>query len=535
MSSPRRISHDTSTNQPDRVSATGKTGRLISHNQFHSNGPLEQTEHERVRRQKREQILSSGIDPYGAPFENRDTISAIRSRFRDLTPETLPDPPPIARIAGRIVLFRKFGKAFFATLQDEGDRFQIYVRADILGKDYQLFSDTLDLGDIIGIDGSFFFTKTGEPTLTATSLVILSKCVRPLPDKWHGLSDQEARYRQRYVDLIVSPETHRIFVTRSMIVRFIRNFMDSRGFIEVETPMMQTTLGGALARPFSTHHNALGMDLFLRIAPELYLKRLIVGGMTRVYEINRNFRNEGISTRHNPEFTMMEFYAAFTSYEDLMDLTEILLSSLAQTIHGTHKIQFGEMEISLAPPFRRISYLEAIGEAFRIQPGDYFNDDLLIGIIRENRIPLPEPRPGKPYIADLLNTLFEAAIEPSLIQPTFVTGYPKAISPLARSSRTDPEITDRFELFVGGIELANGFNELNDPDEQLRRFLSQQESRLSGDLEAPPPDYDYVRALEVGLPPTAGEGIGIDRLVMLLTNQTSIRDVLLFPLLRPEI
>jgi lysyl-tRNA synthetase class 2 len=507
---------------------------LSSEKNFQEYGPLEQTEHERVRRQKRELILSHGIDPYGAPFENRESISGIRSRFQGLTPENLPDPPPFARIAGRIVLFRKFGKAFFATLQDEGERFQIYVRADVLEKDYQIFAETLDLGDIIGIEGSFFFTKTGEPTLSATSLVILSKCVRPLPDKWHGLSDQEARYRQRYVDLIVSPDTHRVFVARSMIVRFIRNFMDENGFIEVETPMMQTTPGGALARPFATHHNALGMDLFLRIAPELYLKRLIVGGMTRIYEINRNFRNEGVSTRHNPEFTMMEFYAAFASYEDLMEITETLLSSLARTIHGADRIVFGQHEISFASPFRRISYLEAIGEAFRIEPGDYFNNDLLARIIRANDLPLPEPRPGKPYIADLLNTLFEAAVEPSLIQPTFVTGYPKAISPLARSSPLDPEITDRFELFVGGIELANGFNELNDPDEQLRRFLSQQESRLSGDLEAPPPDYDYVRALEVGLPPTAGEGIGIDRLVMLLTNQTSIRDVLLFPLLRPE-
>lgn len=500
----------------------------------HSNGPLEQTEHERVRRHKRDQILSRGIDPYGAPFPDRESIFHLRSRVLGLTPDTLPDPPPHGRIAGRIVLFRKFGKAFFATLQDEGEHFQIYARADALGDAYQLMADTLDLGDIIGVDGTFFFTKTGEPTLSATTLVILSKCVRPLPDKWHGLSDQEARYRQRYVDLIVSPETHRVFVMRSMIVRFIRNFMDERGFIEVETPMMQTTPGGALARPFSTHHNALGMDLYLRIAPELYLKRLIVGGMTRVYEINRNFRNEGVSTRHNPEFTMMEFYAAYASYEDLMQLTELLLSSLSQAIHGTDVLQFGEHTISLAAPFRRISYLEGIGEAFKIDPGDYFNDDLLVQIIRSSNIPLPEPRPGKPYVADLLNTLFEAAVEPSLIQPTFVTGYPKAISPLARSSSNDPEVTDRFELFVGGIELANGFNELNDPDEQLRRFLSQQESRLSGDLEAPPPDYDYVRALEVGLPPTAGEGIGIDRLVMLLTNQTSIRDVLLFPLLRPE-
>ena len=500
----------------------------------HPSGPLEQSEHERVRRQKRDQLLLRGIDPYGGPFPGRETVASLRKRTEGLTPEILPEPAPTARIAGRIVLFRKFGKAFFATLQDEGERFQIYVRADLLGEDYANLADSLDLGDIVGVEGVFFFTKTGEPTISVNSLTLLAKSVRPLPDKWHGLSDQEARYRQRYVDLIVSPETHRIFVTRSTIVRFIRNFMDGRGFIEVETPMMQPTPGGALARPFSTHHNALDIELYLRIAPELYLKRLIVGGMTRVYEINRNFRNEGVSTRHNPEFTMMEFYAAYSSYEELMSLTETLLSSLAREVIGSVEIPFGEHRISLAPPFRRISYLEAIGEAFDLSNEDFFNDERLQSAIRTHGLPVPEPRPGKPYIADLLNTLFEEAIEPTLIQPTFVTGYPKAISPLARSSQADPEVTDRFELFVGGIELANGFNELNDPDEQLRRFLSQQESRLSGDLEAPPPDYDYVRALEVGLPPTAGEGIGIDRLVMLLTNRTSIRDVLLFPLLRPE-
>ena len=499
----------------------------------HPSGPLEQSEHERVRRQKRDQLLLRGIDPYGAPFPGREAVASLRERTGGLTPDTLPEPAPTARIAGRIVLFRKFGKAFFATLQDEGERFQIYVRADLLGEDYANLADSLDLGDIVGVEGVFFFTKTGEPTISVNALVLLAKSVRPLPDKWHGLIDQEARYRQRYVDLIVSPETHRIFVTRSTIVRFIRNFMDGQGFIEVETPMMQPTPGGALARPFSTHHNALDIELYLRIAPELYLKRLIVGGMTRVYEINRNFRNEGVSTRHNPEFTMMEFYAAYSSYEELMSLTETLLSSLAREVIGSVEIPFGEHRISLAPPFRRISYLDAIGEAFALSPEDFFNDDRLQSVIRTHGLPVPEPRPGKPYIADLLNILFEEAIEPTLIQPTFVTGYPKAISPLARSSQSDPEVTDRFELFVGGIELANGFNELNDPDEQLRRFLSQQESRLSGDLEAPPPDYDYVRALEVGLPPTAGEGIGIDRLVMLLTDSPSIRDVILFPQMRP--
>ncbi|MHB8368537.1 MAG: lysine--tRNA ligase [Leptospirales bacterium] len=496
-------------------------------------GPLDQSEHERVRRAKRDQILLRGIDPYGAPFPDRETIAHLRERTGTLSPETLPDPAPSARIAGRIVLMRKFGKAFFATLQDEGERFQIYVKADLL-KDYATWAELLDLGDIVGVEGAFFFTKTGEPTLQITSLTLLAKSVRPLPDKWHGLSDTEARYRQRYVDLIVTPDTHRVFITRSLIVRFIRNFMDGEGFLEVETPMMQPTPGGALARPFATHHNALDIELFLRIAPELYLKRLIVGGMTRVYEINRNFRNEGVSTRHNPEFTMMEFYAAYASYEDLMTLTERLFSDLAQKIHGKTRIPFGDHEIDLSPPFRRISYLDSIGQAFGLAPEDYFNDGRLIALLRSKGIPVPEPRPGKPHVALLLNALFEEAIEPTLTQPTFVTGYPKAISPLARSSENDPEVTDRFELFIAGIEVANGFNELNDPDEQLRRFLSQQESRQSGDLEAPPPDYDYVRALEYGLPPTAGEGIGIDRLVMLLTNQTSIRDVLLFPLLRPD-
>jgi lysyl-tRNA synthetase class 2 len=495
----------------------------------------EYSEQERVRREKRDRLLHAGKNPYGDAFPDREAISALRERINPFLYGGLPDSPIESRIAGRIVLLRRFGKAFFATIQDATGRFQVYVRRDRVGEgDYDLLSDVLDIGDHIGVDGFYFLTKTGEPTLEAKSVTFLSKSVRPLPEKWHGLTDIEQRYRQRYIDLIVNPDVREVFYRRARILRLVRQFMDREGFIEVETPMMHPSPGGALARPFVTHHNTLGVDLFLRIAPELYLKRLVVGGFEKVYEINRNFRNEGFSPRHNPEFTMMEFYMAYHSPEDLMALTETLFEHLAVDLHGQTAVPFGEHRIELKGPYRRISYYEALKEVYGLDPVRLSDEKVLLRLLEDRNLPVPPRRAGKPYFADLQNLLFEESIEKTLVQPTFVTGYPRSISPLARSSKEDLEITDRFELFVAGVEIANGFMELNDPDEQLVRFMEQQQSRLSGDLEAPPPDLDYIRALEIGLPPTAGEGIGIDRLVMLLTNQLSIRDVLLFPQMRPE-
>ncbi len=493
------------------------------------------SEQERVRREKRDRLLQAGKNPYGDPFPGRETISGLRERITPFLCGGLPETPIESRIAGRIVLLRRFGKAFFATLLDATGRFQVYVRQDRVGDgEYALLSDALDIGDHIGVDGTFFITKTGEPTLEALKVTFLAKSLHPLPEKWHGLTDIEQRYRQRYIDLIVNPEVRDVFYRRARVLQRVRKYMDGEGFIEVETPMMHPAPGGALARPFVTHHNTLGVDLYLRIAPELYLKRLIVGGFEKVYEINRNFRNEGFSPRHNPEFTMMEFYMAYHSPEDLMILTETLFEHLAVDLHGTSRVPFGEHEIELKGPYRRISYFEALRDTYTLDQVRLSDEKVLIRLLEERKLQAPPRRAGKPYVADLQNFLFEEAIEKTLIQPTFVTGYPRAISPLARSSKEDLEITDRFELFVAGVEIANGFMELNDPDEQLTRFMEQQKSRLSGDLEAPPPDLDYIRALEIGLPPTAGEGIGIDRLVMLLTNQTSIRDVLLFPQMRPE-
>ncbi|MHB1285402.1 MAG: lysine--tRNA ligase [Leptospirales bacterium] len=500
---------------------------------FSRSGEL--SEQEVVRRGKRDRLIELGRDPYGEPFPDRESIDALRNRIAPFLSAPPPEPPIRSRIAGRILLLRKFGKAFFATIQDSTGRFQVYVRQDHLGpEEYSLISEVLDIGDHVGVEGSFFLTKTGEPTLEASMVLFLGKSLHPLPEKWHGLTDIERRYRQRYIDLIVNPEARDVFVRRAQILRLVRRYMDHEGFMEVETPMMHPSPGGALARPFVTHHNALGVDLYLRIAPELYLKRLVVGGFERVYEINRNFRNEGFSPRHNPEFTMMEFYMAYHSPDDLMRLTESLFRELAQELHHSDHVPYGDHVLDFGGPYRRISYYEALGEAYRLTRTQLDDEAILLKILQEHSLPSPPRRAGKPYVSDLQNLLFEEAIEKTLIQPTFVTGYPRAISPLARSSRADPEITDRFELFIAGVEIANGFMELNDPEEQMNRFLSQQESRLSGDLEAPPPDYDYIRALEIGLPPTSGEGIGIDRLVMLLTNQASIRDVLFFPQMRPE-
>ncbi|HKE42080.1 MAG TPA: lysine--tRNA ligase [Casimicrobiaceae bacterium] len=434
-------------------------------------------------------------------------------------------------IAGRMMLKRVMGKASFATLQDMSERIQLYVTRDSIGeRAYEEFKHW-DLGDIVGASGTLFKTRTGELTVKATELRLLAKALRPLPEKFHGLIDQEQRYRQRYVDLITTPESRRVFIMRSKIVQAVREFFVARGYLEVETPMMQLIPGGAAARPFVTHHNALDMDLYLRIAPELYLKRLVVGGLEKVFEINRNFRNEGISTRHNPEFTMLEFYEAYRDYRYLMDLTEELLRDVALKACGTTTIEYQDVRIDLGSPFDRLTMAEAIAKhnpryALRELPDREY---LKVALAPYDVEVFPSDGIGV-----LQLKLFEATTEDKLSQPTFIVAHPTDVSPLARANDANPAITDRFELFITGREIANGFSELNDPEDQAARFAAQARAKDAGDAEAMHYDADYIRALEYGLPPTAGEGIGIDRLVMLLTDSPSIRDVILFPQLKRE-
>jgi lysyl-tRNA synthetase class 2 len=415
-------------------------------------------------------------------------------------------------------------------LQDGADRLQIYLKKDILGDQSYQICEGLDLGDWIGVTGILFRTKTDEFTVEVRHLTFLSKALRPLPEKWHGLTDVETRYRQRYVDLIANPQVHAIFSVRSRIITGIRAFLIERGFLEVETPMMHPIPGGAAAKPFVTHHNALGVDLYLRVAPELYLKRLIVGGFPRVFEINRNFRNEGISTIHNPEFTMLEFYVAYADYHDLIVLTEELCARLAKDILGVTTIEYQGSEINLEPPWRRWSYHQAILEVNKLESSVLKNRDEALSAAARLGVEISPTAP----LAHILNEIFEETVEPNLQQPTFVTDYPIEISPLARRKDSDPSLTDRFELYIAGREIANAFSELNDPLDQRGRFEAQAAQHAAGDEEAHRVDEDFLRALEYGMPPTAGEGIGIDRLVMLFTNQASIRDVVLFPQLRPE-
>ncbi len=434
------------------------------------------------------------------------------------------------RVAGRLMAKRVMGKAAFAQIQDMTGGLQLFLQSNTLGDTYDAFKGW-DVGDIVGAEGSLMRTKTGELSIKVAALRLLTKSLRPLPDKWHGLSDVEQRYRQRYVDLIVNPESREVFLTRSRIVSAIRGWLDARRFLEVETPMMHYIAGGAAARPFTTHHNALDLDLYLRVAPELYLKRLVVGGMERVYEINRNFRNEGVSTRHNPEFTMLELYEAYVTYIEVMDLTEGLIRDVARNTLGIDEVEWDGNVIDLAAPFRRWKLEDAVLECNPdISPADCRNREILAAHCARLKIHVkPAYGWGK-----LLLEIFEKTVEPDLTQPTFITHYPVEVSPLARESDTEPGITDRFELFIGGKEIANGFSELNDAEDQAARFRAQVEAKEGGDDEAMHYDADYIRALEVGLPPTGGLGVGIDRLVMLLTGSTSIRDVLLFPYMRPE-
>ncbi len=482
------------------------------------------------RRNKLEKLREKYGYPYPNDFKPDCEIRMIREKYEHLSSEELEKEKTKFKISGRVMAVRLFGKAAFAVIKDSQAKLQLFFQKSLLGDEkYKEFKKLMDIGDIIGVEGTLFKTKTGELTLNVESFNIIVKSLRPLPEKWHGLSDVEVRYRQRYVDLIVNDQVREIFRTRNRIIKLIRKFLDDRGFIEVETPMMHSIPGGAKARPFITHHNALDMDLYLRIAPELYLKRLVVGGFERVYELNRNFRNEGISTQHNPEFTMIEFYQAYATFEDLMDLTEELFKYLLEELKNDTKLIYQGTDIDFTTPWERISLRDAIVKYAGVPNDKLFDEKFLKNKLKDKEIPLR----GDESVGELQTLIFEEYVEEQLINPTFVTHFPVEVSPLARRNQNDSSVTDRFELYIYGREIANAFSELNDPIDQLDRFKKQLEERKKGDEEVPPEiDYDYVRALEYGLPPTAGEGIGIDRLVMLFTDQPSIREVILFPLLR---
>jgi len=488
------------------------------------------------RRANLEELKKLGVDPYPRRYDVEQTVDAIVAAHGEQTSEQLEVAQPRARTAGRILAIRSFGKANFLVISDGRARVQVYIRQDALSeRDFKIFK-LLDFGDWVGVEGRLFRTRTNELTIWASSLEFLAKCLLPLPEKWHGLQDVEIRYRQRYLDLIVSPESRRVFEVRSRVVAAIREYLIARGFLEVETPMMQAIPGGALARPFVTHHNALDMPLYMRIAPELYLKRLTVGGIDKVFEINRNFRNEGISTQHNPEFTMLEFYWSYADYTDLMTLTEDMLATVAREAVGTDEVTFGEHAISLKAPFRRLSLREAAREAASKRLGtdvraeDLRSRDAAAALASTLGVAVA-PAMGAGQITA---AIFEALCEDDLVQPTFVYDFPTEVSPLSKQKPDDPDTVERFELYISGFEVANAFSELNDPAEQRRRFEEQLKNRARGDEEAHAMDEDYIRALEFGMPPTGGEGVGIDRLVMVLTNSASIRDVILFPLMRAK-
>ncbi|HSF02393.1 MAG TPA: lysine--tRNA ligase [Solirubrobacterales bacterium] len=481
----------------------------------------------RQRQQKLEALRARGVDPFGGRHPVTQWARPLAERRAGATEDELKAAGTVS-LAGRVVALRHHGKTCFAHLMDQTGRIQLYARADQLGDDYALFTD-LDVGDFVGVTGEVFRTRTGELTVAVKAFTFLAKSLRPLPEKWHGLKDVETRYRQRYVDLIVNPDVREVFLLRSRLVQVLRRFFDARGFLEVETPMMQPIPGGAIARPFRTHHHALDMDLYLRIAPELYLKRLLVGGLERVYEINRNFRNEGISTQHNPEFTMLEFYQAYADYGDLMQLTEELFVELGQSLRGGLALTWDEHTIDLTPPWRRLPFFEGLSAALGVTVTPDTEPAALAPVVAARGL---APEAGAAW--KLWKEVFEELVEPTLVQPTFVVDFPIELSPLARKKRDDPRLVDRFELFIGCREIANAYSELNDPVDQLARFREQAALQARGDDEAHWLDEDYVRALEYGMPPAAGEGIGIDRLVMLFADQPSIREVILFPHLRPE-
>ncbi len=535
------------------------------------------------RRAKAVALREVGRDPYGNDFRPSATIAEVRAKYEDTKPAEPPEGKGIVpvdgekfRLAGRVVAKRGFGKTVFAPIRDQSGDLQLFLNVEYIAEDeFKQVVKKIDAGDIVGAEGAIFWTKRGEMSLLVDKVQIVTKALRPPPDKWGGLTDVELRYRQRYVDLAVNPEVREVFRKRSQIIAGIREFLQQRGYLEVETPMMHTIVGGAAARPFITHHNTLDMKLYLRIAPELYLKRLLVGGFERVFEINRNFRNEGLDKQHNPEFTMLEFYQAYANYKDLMDLTEEMITTIAQSVNGTLKCNWWDHEIDLTPPWTRLSVRDAVVERAG-KPAELFDDPALAAKIAvecgagvkevyaallESVDPeqsqaldakVAEAKEFDPALAaaiverygddgdrrvragHLAYMIFEHTVEETLIQPTFLTDFPVAVSPLARKKDDDPAYTDRFELLVAGAEIANAFSELNDPDDQRSRFLAQVRAKAHGADETMDYDEDYCRALEVGMPPAAGEGIGIDRLTMLLTGQSSIRDVLLFPLMRPE-
>jgi len=482
----------------------------------------------RIRRGKLDELRELGIDPFGVKFEPTRHAADILAQYGDLPNEELEPKEIEVRIAGRIMQKRSMGKAAFAHVQDLSGKIQIYVRQDSVPEHEFKAFNLLDIGDIIGVRGIVFKTRTGETSVKARSLTVLTKSLLPLPDKFHGLKDVETRYRQRYVDLIVNPEVRKTFITRSRIIQAMRRYLDDRGYLEVETPTLHAIAGGAAARPFITHHNALDMQLYMRIAIELHLKRLIVGGLEKVYEIGRVYRNEGISTRHNPEFTMIELYEAYADYRDIMDLTENLIAHIAQEVLGTKKIVYQDQEVDLTPPWRRVSMTDLIREKVGIDFTAPMSDEEAHRLAKEHKVPV-EPHMSFGHI---VNAFFETFVEHILIQPTFVTGHPVAISPLAKKNADDPRFTDRFELFIVAREHANAFTELNDPIDQRQRFEAQLREKAAGNDEAHEMDDDFIRALEYGMPPTGGLGIGVDRLVMLLTDSPSIRDVLLFPHMR---
>jgi len=486
------------------------------------------------RRANFEDLLALGVRPYPNAFDATHRISELVATYGETPGEVLEADHVPVRAAGRILGLRTFGKANFAVLSDGARTIQAYIKQDSVSPQAFALFKLLDFGDQVGVSGRLFRTRTNELTIWASDLTFLAKSFLPLPEKWHGLQDVETRYRQRYLDLIVNPEARRVFEVRARTLQAIRGFLDARGFLEVETPMMQPIAGGALARPFVTHHNALDMKLYMRIAPELYLKRLVVGGMDRVYEINRNFRNEGISTQHNPEFTMLEFYQAYVDYEYLMRLTEEMFTEVALKTKGTTNLTFGEHAISFAAPFRRLSLRVAAAERASEKLGRSVEPEMLrdAATARAVATALGLEIPDGVGAGKIATEIFEALCESDLIQPTFVYDFPTEVSPLSKQKADDPDTVERFELYAGGFEVANAFSELNDPAEQRRRFEAQLADRARGDAEAHQMDEDYVRALEYGLPPTGGEGVGIDRLVMLLTNSPSIRDVILFPLMR---
>ncbi|MBC1307802.1 lysine--tRNA ligase [Listeria booriae] len=483
-----------------------------------------------VRREKLDTLRAEGIDPFGAKFVRTISPEEIVSQYEGKTKEELEEAAIEVSVAGRIMTKRVKGKVGFTHIQDRFHQVQIYIRKDGVGEEaYDLFK-LADLGDIVGVTGTIFLTNTGELSVKATEFTMLSKSLRPLPDKFHGLKDVEQRYRQRYLDLITNAESQQRFVMRSKIMQYTRNYLDDIGYLEVETPVLHTIAGGAAAKPFITHHNALDMELYLRIALELHLKRLIVGGMDKVYEIGRVFRNEGVSTRHNPEFTMLETYAAFENFEDIMELVEGLISTVCQKLHGTTVITYGEDQIDLTPSWTRLHMVDAVKQYTGVDFWNVKTTEEARALAKEHNVPITEHM----TYGHILNEFFEVFVEEKLIQPTFIYGHPIEISPLAKTNKEDSRFTDRFEVFIVGREHGNAFSELNDPIDQRQRFLAQVSEREHGNDEAHNMDEEFLEALEYGLPPTGGLGIGMDRLVMLLTNAPSIRDVLLFPTMKPR-